>query len=287
MSDQPDSLGESRGGGGAGGVGGRSGGVDASPEPGRVKQMFDSIAGRYDRLNDLMTAGLHHRWREMGVMLAQVGPGSSALDVCCGTGDFAFALKRAVGPEGRVVGVDVSQQMLDVAREKCGRNQLYVEFLTGDVLDLPFPDGGAVAPADVTPGPTVGGVGNPGVTGAAATGFDACTVGFGIRNVADITRAFSEMRRVCRPGGRVVCLEITQARIPVFKQFYQVWFDHAVPRLGKLVAGNEAAYHYLPASVKRFPDPDELVGMMEAAGLRNPRYELLAGGIIALHHALA
>jgi len=111
-------------------------------------------------------------------------------------------------------------------------------------------------------------------------------VGFGIRNVADITRAFSEMRRVCRPGGKVVCLEITQPRIPVFKQFYGLWFDLAVPRLGKLAAGDESAYTYLPASVKRFPDPDELKSLMEDAGLRNVRYETLAGGIIALHHAL-
>jgi demethylmenaquinone methyltransferase/2-methoxy-6-polyprenyl-1,4-benzoquinol methylase len=111
-------------------------------------------------------------------------------------------------------------------------------------------------------------------------------VGFGIRNVPDIVRAFSEMRRVCRPGGRVVCLEITQARIPVFKQFYGLWFDHAVPRLGKLAARNEFAYSYLPASVRRFPGPDELRDLMEEAGLRNVRYEILAGGIIALHHAL-
>jgi demethylmenaquinone methyltransferase / 2-methoxy-6-polyprenyl-1,4-benzoquinol methylase len=237
--------------------------VDAAPEPGKVRQMFDGIAGSYDRLNDLMTAGLHHRWREFGVMLARVGPGAEVLDVCCGTGDFAFALRRAVGPGGRVVGVDVSEEMLDVAREKCGRNQLYAEFLTGDVLGLPFPDGGA------------------------ATGFDACTVGFGIRNVPDIVKAFSEMRRVCRSGGRVVCLEITQARIPVFKQFYGLWFDHAVPRLGKLAARDDFAYSYLPASVRRFPDPDELKGFMVEAGLRNVRYEILAGGIIAVHHALA
>lgn len=251
-------------------------GIDASPEPGKVRQMFDGIAGSYDRLNDLMTAGLHHRWREMGVMLAQVGPGSTALDVCCGTGDFAFALRRAIGPDGRVVGVDVSEEMLGVAREKCGRNQLYVEFRTGDVLDLPFPDGGPpgadAAGEDAGVGP--------------ALGFHACTVGFGIRNVSDIVRAFREMRRVCRPGGRVVCLEITQARIPVFKQFYGLWFGQAVPRLGRLAARNESAYSYLPASVLRFPGPDELSGLMEDAGLRNVRYEILAGGIIALHHAL-
>lgn len=261
--------------------------LDASPEPGKVRQMFDGIAGSYDLLNDLMTAGLHHRWREFGVMVARVGPGAAALDVCCGTGDFAFALRRAVGPRGRVVGVDVSEEMLDVAREKSGRNQLYVEFRLGDALDLPFPDG--CAGAAHAGAARVGAAGRqtapPG--DRTATGFDACTVGFGIRNVPDIVKAFSEMRRVCRPGGRVVCLEITQARIPVFKQFYGFWFDHAVPRLGKLAARDDFAYSYLPASVRRFPDPEELKGLMEEAGLRNVRYEILAGGIIALHHALA
>lgn len=239
---------------------------DALPEPGRVREMFDRIAGSYDRLNDLMTAGLHHRWREIGVMLSGVRQGGSALDVCCGTGDFGFALRRAVGPAGRVVAVDVSEEMLRVAKEKCGRNQLYVEFLKADVLDLPFPDGTGLSPE-----------GRP-------VGFDACTVGFGIRNVSDVERAFGEMRRVCRPGGKVVCLEITQPRIPVFREFYRLWFDCAVPWLGRIAARDEAAYRYLPASVRRFPDPDELKAIMERAGLKNVRYEILAGGIIALHH---
>jgi len=232
--------------------------VDASPDPARVLRMFDDIARTYDRLNDVMTAGLHHRWRELGALVAQLGPGDSALDVCCGTGDFAFALRRAVGREGRVVAVDLSPEMLAIAKEKCGRNQLYVEFRLADALDLPFPDGG----------------------------FDACTVGFGVRNLPDIVRAFQEMRRVCRPGGKVVCLEITQARIPVFREFYALWFTRVVPRLGGLLASDSAAYSYLPASVFRFPDPERLKGMMEEAGLRNVRYEILAGGIIALHHGL-
>ncbi|MGB9879304.1 MAG: class I SAM-dependent methyltransferase, partial [Anaerolineae bacterium] len=157
-----------------------------SPDPARVKEMFDRIARSYDRLNDLMTAGLHKRWRELGVMVSGVKPGDSALDVCCGTGDFAFALRRAVGPSGRVVAVDVSEEMLCVAREKAGRNQLYVDFVQGDVLALPFPDG-SIAGRDGRP-----------------VGFAACTVGFGIRNVPDIEGAFREMRRVCRPGARVV-----------------------------------------------------------------------------------
>ncbi len=231
--------------------------IDASPDPSRVQTMFDRIAGSYDLLNSLMSAGLHHRWRELGVLLSGVKEGGRALDVCCGTGDFAFALKRVVGPQGRVVGLDFSAEMLQVAREKCGRSPLYVEFVEGDVLALPFSEGS----------------------------FDACTVGFGIRNVPDVARAFSEMRRVCRPGGRVVCLEITQPQLIGFKQFYNLWFDRAVPLLGRVTSGDADAYSYLPASVRRFADPETLRGVMAEVGLVNPRYEVLAGGIITLHHA--
>lgn len=231
--------------------------VDASPEPARIREMFDGIAGSYDLLNSLMSAGLHHRWRELGVLLARVGPGDSALDVCCGTGDFSFALSRVVGPGGSVVGLDFSQEMLALAREKSGRNQLYVDFVQGDALDLPFPSGR----------------------------FDACTVGFGIRNVPDIGGAFAEMKRVCRVGGRVVCLEITRPQIVGFKMFYNIWFDHAVPILGRLTARDRLAYSYLPASVRRFPDPDRLLDIMRGVGLVNPRCEIVAGGIIAIHHA--
>jgi len=233
--------------------------VDASPEPGRVIRMFDEIARTYDRLNDVMTAGLHHRWRELGVLVAQVKPGDTVLDVCCGTGDFAFALRRAVGKEGRVVAVDLSAEMLTVAKEKCGRNQLHVDFELADALALPFPD----------------------------RSFAACTVGFGVRNLPDIVRGFREMRRVCREGSKVVCLEITQPQIPVFREFYGLWFRGVVPRLGSLLAGDRTAYSYLPASVARFPDPERLKSLMEQAGLRNVRYEILAGGIIALHHGVA
>lgn len=231
--------------------------VDAGPEPGKIEAMFDSIARRYDLLNSLMTAGLHHRWRELAVLLAGVGPGGAALDVACGTGDLAFALRRAVGPRGRVVGLDFSEEMLAVAREKSGRNQLWVDFVHGDLLHLPFADGE----------------------------FDACTVGFGIRNVPDIERAFAEMGRVCRSGGHVVCLEITRPQIIGFREFFGLWFDRVVPVLGRLTAGDDFAYSYLPASVRRFPDPDTLRDIMAAAGLTNPRYEILAGGIIAIHHA--
>lgn len=229
--------------------------VDASPEPGLVKNMFDRIAGSYDRLNDLMTAGRHHRWRERAVALAAVRPGDAVLDVCCGTGDMAFALKRAVGSAGRVVAVDISPSMLEVAREKCGRNQLYVEFGLADVLALPFP----------------------------SETFAACTVAFGIRNVPDIAAAFAEMRRVCAPGGRVVCLELTRPEKAIVRQVYGFWMGEIVPRLGRLAAREDFAYRYLPASVERFPDPDTLSLLMRQAGLKEVGYELLAGGALAIH----
>lgn len=221
--------------------------------------MFDGISGSYDRLNSLMSAGLHHRWRDLAVMLAMVEPGDSVLDVCTGTGDLAFALKRAVGEEGQVVGLDFSNQMLDQAREKCGLNQLWVDFVIGDALEMPFPD----------------------------DSFNACTVGFGVRNVPDVGQAFSEMARVCRPGGRVVCLEIASPQIIGFKQFYNLWFDEVVPLLGRVTSRNDFAYSYLPASVRRFGDPDMLREVMQDVGLINCRYEILAGGIITLHHATA
>jgi demethylmenaquinone methyltransferase/2-methoxy-6-polyprenyl-1,4-benzoquinol methylase len=233
--------------------------IDTSADPVKIRSMFDDIARSYDRLNSLMTAGLHHRWRELAVLLTKVERGGSALDVCCGTGDLAFALRQAVGPRGRVVGLDFSRPMLELAREKCGRNQLWVDFVEGDVLALPFCDGE----------------------------FDACTVGFGLRNVADVAQGMREMRRVCRSGGRVVCLEITRPEIIGFKQFYGLWFDHAVPVLGGLASGDGNAYSYLPASVRRFPDPEALNTIMRSAGLINPRYEIVAGGIIAIHHAFA
>ena len=182
------------------------------------------------------------------------------LDACCGTGDLTLALADQC-PGCEVVGLDFTEEMLERAREKAAargrRGLLAPTFVRGDLLALPFSDGE----------------------------FDACTVGFGIRNVPDIARAFAEMRRVVRPDGRVVCLEITRPGIIGFKQFFNLWFDGVVPLLGRLAARDDFAYSYLPASVRRFPDPDALRDLMSAAGLVNPRYEILAGGIIALHHA--
>jgi demethylmenaquinone methyltransferase/2-methoxy-6-polyprenyl-1,4-benzoquinol methylase len=217
----------------------------------QVRAMFDRIAGVYDAMNSVMTAGMHHRWRERAADLAQVGPGDSALDVATGTGDLAVELARRVGPSGRVVGSDFSEGMLDLARRKSGQ----VRWEWADALDLSYE----------------------------SDSFDAATVGFGARNFSDLGRGLSEMSRVVRPGGRVVVLEITTPQKPPLSFFFRAWFDTVVPAIGR-VAGDADAYTYLPSSVRRFPGPRELGAEMAGAGLRDVGWILTAGGIIAIHH---
>jgi demethylmenaquinone methyltransferase / 2-methoxy-6-polyprenyl-1,4-benzoquinol methylase len=221
----------------------------------QVQAMFDRIAGRYDLLNSLMTAGLHHSWRQRAADRAEVAPGESVLDVCCGTGDLALELARRVSPGGRVVGCDFSEQMLDLAREKAAsRNADPVRFEWADALNLPYDDGR----------------------------FDAVTVGFGVRNFADRDQGLREMARVLKPGGRLVILEFTEPRRPPFSTFYSLWFDRIVPILGRLTS-NPEAYSYLAESVHGFPNPAGLAAKMDAAGLERIRWLLTAGGILAIH----
>jgi len=221
-----------------------------------VRGMFDRIAGVYDLMNSAMTAGLHHQWRQRAVDQARVGPGSDALDVCCGTGDLALELRRRIGPDGRVVGSDFSEPMLELARRKSGDEGLPVEFGWADALELPYGE----------------------------ASFDAVTIGFGARNLADLDRGIAEMARVLRPGGRLVILEITRPQREPLASFYSLWFDRLVPVIGTL-AGDSDAYAYLPNSVRTFPEPRELAAKIDAAGLSEIRWLLLAGGIIAIHSA--
>jgi len=209
--------------------------------------MFDRIAGVYDAMNSVMTAGLHHRWRERAADLARVGPGTRALDVATGTGDLAIALARRGGD---VVGSDFSEGMLERARAKSAA----VRWEQANALALPYDD----------------------------DAFDAATVGIGARNFSDLERGLAEMTRVVRPGGRVVILEITTPTKPPLSTFFSLWFDRVVPMLGR-VTGENQAYSYLPSSVKRFPGPRDLGSVMVGAGLGDVRWILTAGGIIALH----
>lgn len=215
--------------------------------------MFDRVASRYDLLNSVMTAGLHHHWRERATDDAELKPGDAVLDLCCGTGDLSLELARRV-PDGYVVGCDFSEPMLDLAREKAADRGVPVRFEWADALNLPYDDGC----------------------------FDAVAVGFAVRNLSDLDRGLIEMNRVLAPGGRLVILEITQPTRPPLSTFYSLWFDRIVPLLGRF-GSDSAAYTYLPESVRNFPSPRGLAEKMDAAGLTRIRWTLLAGGIIAIH----
>jgi demethylmenaquinone methyltransferase/2-methoxy-6-polyprenyl-1,4-benzoquinol methylase len=217
--------------------------------PEAVRGMFDRIAPVYDLMNRVMTAGLDQAWRRLAVE-AVVAPGDRVLDACCGTGDLGIAAERAGGV---VTGLDFSPRMLDAARRKSSS----VTWLEGDMLALPFADGT----------------------------FDTATVGFGIRNVADLEAGLRELRRVLRPGGKLAILEITQPR-GILRPFFGLWFDVLVPAAGRILPGG-SAYTYLPASVRRFPPAEGLAQALCDAGFRDVRFRLLGGTIVALHVGVA
>ncbi len=225
-------------------------GASGTLEEPQVEAMFDRIAGVYDLMNSLMTAGLHHRWRRRAADLARVGPGNDVLDVASGTGDLAIELSARVGAGGSVIGSDFSEQMLDRARVKAPQ----LEWQQANALALPYEEGR----------------------------FDAVTVGFGARNFSDLDAGLAEMVRVTRPGGRVVVLEITTPTRPPLSTFFRLWFDRLVPLIGRF-AGDPEAYSYLPSSVRRFPDARTLATRLSEAGLEEVSYLLTAGGIIAIH----
>ena len=222
------------------------------PEP-RVASMFDSIAPVYDRMNTIMTAGRDGGWRRAAVRAAHVAAGGSALDVACGTGKLTAALAAAVGPSGRVVGVDLSTAMLEEARRAFGELG-QVEFVAGNALALPFE----------------------------ASVFDAATIAFGLRNLASFEDGFREMARVVRPGGRVVCLELTTPRPKIAGRFYSAVFGRMAPFVGTAF-GRREAYAYLPHSLSGFPNAEELAETMRHVGLANVTVRRLALGAVALH----
>jgi demethylmenaquinone methyltransferase/2-methoxy-6-polyprenyl-1,4-benzoquinol methylase len=226
----------------------------------QVNRMFDRVAARYDLLNSLMSAGLHHRWRERAAERVGLGPGDSVLDVCCGTGDLTLELAGRTGGDGHVIGCDFSEPMLDLAREKAqARGASGIRFEWADALNLPY-DAGR---------------------------FDAVTVGFGLRNFADRDRGIREMARVLRPGGRLMILEFTHPRRFPFSTFYSLWFDRVAPILGR-ISDDPDAYAYLAESVRSFPSPLGLAEKMDrAAGLEGIRYTVLAGGIVTIHTGIA
>jgi demethylmenaquinone methyltransferase/2-methoxy-6-polyprenyl-1,4-benzoquinol methylase len=218
--------------------------------------MFDRIARRYDLLNTVMTAGLNRLWNRRVVAATSLNPGGTALDLACGTGSLTRDLARKVGPDGYVLGIDFSQEMLRAARSRLTPG---VAYRLGDATDL---------------------------EGVPSDSFDAATIAYGARNIPDLDALFSEMARTLRPGGVAVCLEIARPTGRVSSAFYGVWFDKIVPRLGGWVSGDPSAYAYLPESVKEFVAPGELADIIGRNGLQNVTWERVAGGIITLHRGI-
>jgi demethylmenaquinone methyltransferase/2-methoxy-6-polyprenyl-1,4-benzoquinol methylase len=220
-----------------------------------VRRMFGRIVRRYDLMNRLMTGGQDERWRKKAVRYARAAGSDAALDVATGTGDLALAL--AGGGFRRVVGLDFAPEMIAAAEAK-GRGCDGVEFLVGDAMALPFPDGT----------------------------FDAVTVSFGLRNIRDYGGALREMARVLRPAGRLVCLELTPYRKPVLGRIFNAYFSRVVPMVGGWLSGDAEAYRYLPSSVAAFPDAVALAELMRQSGFARVEIERVGGGTVAIHVAV-
>ncbi len=220
-----------------------------------VREMFASIAPRYDATNRLLTCGVDERWRRRTVRVLAPPPGGRVLDECCGTGDLAFHLLRA-DPTLAVVGVDFCEPMLDRARRRAERRASgTLSFEAADVMALPFAD----------------------------ASFDGAVMGFSMRNVVDISSVLRETRRVLKPGARFVNLDVSKASNKLFKRAFDVYFYGLVPLLGGLVGGSRSAYRYLPQSLTNYPDADDLAKRFAKAGFQDVRYERLGGGAIAVH----
>jgi demethylmenaquinone methyltransferase/2-methoxy-6-polyprenyl-1,4-benzoquinol methylase len=231
--------------------------VPATEKAARVRAVFDSVAGNYDLMNDLMSAGAHRIWKRFTLSQTGLRPGQRALDVAGGTGDLAAGMAKQVGTSGLVVLSDINAAMLGVGRDALTDRGLVsnVRYSLANAERLPFPD----------------------------SSFDCVTIGFGLRNVTDKPAALRSMARVLRPGGQLLILEFSRPVVPGLKPLYDAYSFSVLPWLGKVVARDEASYRYLAESIRRFPDQPTLIGMMQEAGLDNCRYHNLSGGIVALH----
>lgn len=223
----------------------------------RVKEIFDSVADKYDFMNDLMSLGTHRVWKRLVAMETGLREGDSAIDVAGGTADIALLMEERVGEKGSVAVYDINAEMLKVGRDKCiDRGVLKnIRFVQGNAEEISF--------ADNT--------------------FHCATVGFGIRNVTHLERAFSEMARVVKPGGKVICLEFSHTENPLFGRLYDIYSFSVIPAIGEMVTGNRDAYVYLPESIRKFPPQEKLKKIMEDAGLYKVRYRNLFNGIAAIH----
>ncbi|UFT97627.1 demethylmenaquinone methyltransferase [Radiobacillus kanasensis] len=222
----------------------------------RVHGVFEKIYDRYDFMNSVISFQRHKAWRKDVMKRMGVQHGDSALDVCCGTGDWSFSLAQAVGSTGKVIGLDFSQNMLSIAKEKNENLQIeHLEFVHGNAMELPFED----------------------------HTFDYVTIGFGLRNVPDYKQVLSEMNRVVKPGGMVVCLETSQPTMPLFRQLYYFYFKHVMPLFGRLLAKSYDEYAWLHESAKDFPGKEQLKDMFKEVGLTQVTIKSYTGGVAAMH----
>lgn len=222
----------------------------------KVHHVFQTIYKKYDAMNSLISFNRHIAWRKKANAVVSAEPGQKAIDVCCGTGDWTLSLAEEVGKSGQVVGLDFSDNMLKVARSKINAaGAANVTLVTGDAMNLPFTD----------------------------DTFDRATIGFGLRNVPDYLTVLKEMHRVLKPGGRLVCLETSQPKIPVYRQVYFFYFRMIMPILGKIFAGSYKEYAWLNESTQKFPDRESLVALFKDAGFKNVSFISLMGGIAAIH----
>jgi demethylmenaquinone methyltransferase/2-methoxy-6-polyprenyl-1,4-benzoquinol methylase len=231
--------------------------VPAGEKARRVRAVFDSVADKYDVMNDLMSAGVHRLWKRYTLGQTGLRPGQSALDVAGGTGDLAAGMAGQVGENGLVVLSDINAAMLEVGRDRLLDRGLLrnVRYALADAERLPFAD----------------------------ESFDCVTIGFGLRNVTDKAAALASMRRVLKPGGRLLVLEFSRPTFPGLKPVYDLYSFSVLPWLGARIARDPDSYRYLAESIRRFPDQETLLGLMGEAGLEDCRYENLSGGIVALH----
>ncbi|MFT8321538.1 MAG: demethylmenaquinone methyltransferase [Bacillus sp. (in: firmicutes)] len=220
----------------------------------KVHHVFEKIYGNYDKMNTLISFQQHKIWRKDTMKKMNVSKGSSALDVCCGTADWTISLAESVGPNGHVTGLDFSENMLSIGKEKTKKYD-NVRLIHGNAMELPFPD----------------------------NHFNYVTIGFGLRNVPDYLQVLKEMRRVVKPGGLVVCLETSQPTMPVFKQCYYFYFRYVMPLFGKMFAKSYKEYSWLQESARDFPGMKELADMFKQAGLINVSYKAYSGGVAAVH----
>ncbi len=223
----------------------------------RVRGVFDSVAGNYDLMNDLMSGGAHRLWKEFTLSLTQLRPGQRALDVAGGTGDLTTGMAKQVGKSGLVILSDINAAMLSH-----GRDRMLDAGVVGNVACV-------LANAEALP--------------FAEASFDCVTIGFGLRNVTDKAAALASMRRVLKPGGQLLVLEFSHPVVPFLKPLYDAYSFRVLPLLGKWVAKDEDSYRYLAESIRMHPDQETLRGMMQAAGLEDCRYHNLSGGIVAVH----